>query len=103
MILSNATNATQLLIDFFCDITIRSDQWSILFLVSSFLSSGAYPPPMGGGVPPPWPPMMDNSKPWDYYSRREDKRDKDRERPRERTHEREREREHSPSAMGYTR
>ncbi|GLD66390.1 pre-mRNA 3'-end-processing factor FIP1-like isoform X5 [Lates japonicus] len=63
---------------------------------------GAYPPPMTGGVPPPWPPMMDNSKPWDYYSRRDDKRDKDRDRPRERTHEREREREHSPSAMSYT-
>lgn len=62
---------------------------------------GAYPPPLAGGVPPPWPPMVDNSKPWDYYSRREDKRDKERERPRERT--REREREHSPSTMGYTR
>ncbi|KAF7650755.1 hypothetical protein LDENG_00121010 [Lucifuga dentata] len=62
---------------------------------------GAYPPPIAGGVPPPWPPMMDNSKPWDYYSRRDDKREKDRERPRERTHEREREREHSPSAMSY--
>ncbi|XP_034449033.1 pre-mRNA 3'-end-processing factor FIP1 isoform X2 [Hippoglossus hippoglossus] len=63
---------------------------------------GAYPPPMTGGAPPPWPPMMDNSKPWDYYPRREEKREKDRERPRERTHEREREREHSPSAMSYT-
>ncbi|KAM4583897.1 pre-mRNA 3'-end-processing factor FIP1 isoform 2-T2 [Odontesthes bonariensis] len=63
---------------------------------------GAYPPPMAGGVPPPWPPMMDNTKSWDYYPRREDKREKDRERPRERTHEREREREHSPSAMSYT-
>lgn len=68
-----------------------------------FTFSGAYPPPMAGGVPPPWPPMMDNSKPWDYYSRRDDKREKERDRPRERTHEREREREHSPSAMGYTR
>uniref|UniRef100_A0A3P9P9N3 Pre-mRNA 3'-end-processing factor FIP1 n=1 Tax=Poecilia reticulata TaxID=8081 RepID=A0A3P9P9N3_POERE len=64
---------------------------------------GAYPPPLTGGVPPPWPPMVDNSKPWDYYSRREDKRDKERDRPRERTHEREREREHSPSTMSYTR
>ncbi|XP_032418258.1 pre-mRNA 3'-end-processing factor FIP1 isoform X2 [Xiphophorus hellerii] len=63
---------------------------------------GAYPPPLTGGVPPPWPPMVDNSKPWDYYSRREDKRDKERDRPRERTHEREREREHSPSTMSYT-
>ncbi|XP_056265490.1 pre-mRNA 3'-end-processing factor FIP1 isoform X2 [Pseudoliparis swirei] len=63
---------------------------------------GAYPPPMSGGVPPPWPPMMDNSKPWDYYARRDDKREKERERPRERTHEREREREHSPSAISYT-
>lgn len=61
---------------------------------------GAYPPPMAGGVPPPWPPLMDTSKPWDYYSRRDDKRDKERDRPRERVHERERE--HSPSAMGYT-
>uniref|UniRef100_A0A3Q3IBR7 Pre-mRNA 3'-end-processing factor FIP1 n=1 Tax=Monopterus albus TaxID=43700 RepID=A0A3Q3IBR7_MONAL len=64
---------------------------------SASLSSGAYPPPMAGGVPPPWPQMIDTSKPWDYYSRRDDKREKDRERPRERTHEREREREHSPS------
>ncbi|XP_014844125.1 PREDICTED: pre-mRNA 3'-end-processing factor FIP1-like isoform X1 [Poecilia mexicana] len=64
---------------------------------------GAYPPPLTGGVPPPWPPMVDNSKPWDYYPRREDKRDKERERPRERTHEREREREHSPSTMSYAR
>lgn len=61
---------------------------------------GAYPPPIAGGVPPPWPPMMDTSKPWDYYSRRDEKRDKDRDRPRERAHERDRE--HSPSAMGYT-
>ncbi|XP_004065764.1 pre-mRNA 3'-end-processing factor FIP1 isoform X1 [Oryzias latipes] len=63
---------------------------------------GAYPPPMGGGVPPPWPVMMDNTKPWDYYPRREDKREKERDRPRERTHDREREREHSPSAVNYT-
>lgn len=61
----------------------------------------AYPPPMAGGVPPPWPPMMDTAKPWEYYPRRDDKRDKERERPRERPHEREREREHSPSGMGY--
>ncbi|XP_033827018.1 pre-mRNA 3'-end-processing factor FIP1 isoform X3 [Periophthalmus magnuspinnatus] len=63
---------------------------------------GAYPPPMAGGVPPPWPPIMDNSKPWDYYPRRDEKRDKERDRPRERAHEREREREHSPSGMSYT-
>ncbi|XP_029913828.1 pre-mRNA 3'-end-processing factor FIP1 isoform X5 [Myripristis murdjan] len=62
---------------------------------------GAYPPPMAGGVLPPWPPMMDTSKSWDYYPRRDEKRDKDRERARERPHEREREREHSPSAMSY--
>ncbi|XP_051940239.1 pre-mRNA 3'-end-processing factor FIP1 isoform X1 [Hippocampus zosterae] len=67
---------------------------------------GAYPPPISGGVPTSWPPLMDNSKPWDYYSRRDDKREKERERPRERTHERERERErerdYSPSVIGYT-
>ncbi|KAK0135601.1 Pre-mRNA 3'-end-processing factor FIP1 [Merluccius polli] len=63
---------------------------------------GAYPPVMPGGVAPAWPPMMDNSKQWEYYPRREEKRDKERERPRERPHEREREREHSPSAMSYT-
>jgi len=76
---------------------------SCLFTSHFCIFPGAYPPPMAGGVPPPWPPMMDNTKSWDYYSRREDKREKDRERPRERTHEREREREHSPSAMSYTR
>ncbi|XP_056442060.1 pre-mRNA 3'-end-processing factor FIP1 isoform X2 [Gadus chalcogrammus] len=63
---------------------------------------GAYPPPMPGGPAPSWPPMMDNSKQWDFYPRREEKREKERERPRERPHEREREREHSPSAMSYT-
>lgn len=56
-----------------------------------------------------WPAMMDQSKQWDYYPRREKEREKERERerPRERAHERERERErereHSPSAMGYNR
>ncbi|XP_037111501.1 pre-mRNA 3'-end-processing factor FIP1 isoform X1 [Syngnathus acus] len=65
---------------------------------------GAYPPPLSGGVPTSWPPLMENAKPWDYYSRRDDKREKERERPRERTHERERERErdHSPAVIGYT-
>ncbi|XP_045071202.1 pre-mRNA 3'-end-processing factor FIP1-like [Coregonus clupeaformis] len=69
--------------------------------------TGGYPPPMPGAVSP-WPPMMDQSKQWDYYPpgpgpgpRLEDKREKGRERPRERPHEREREREHSPSAMAY--
>ncbi|XP_041960968.1 pre-mRNA 3'-end-processing factor FIP1 isoform X4 [Alosa sapidissima] len=67
---------------------------------------GGYPPPMPGAVAQ-WPTMMDNSKQWDYYPRREKEREKERERerPRERAHEREREREreHSPSAMGYNR
>ncbi|XP_072526735.1 pre-mRNA 3'-end-processing factor FIP1 isoform X3 [Salminus brasiliensis] len=65
---------------------------------------GSYPPP----IQPPvssWPGMMENSKQWDYYPRREKERDKERERerPRERAHdrEREREREHSPSSMAY--
>ncbi|KAK6324425.1 hypothetical protein J4Q44_G00037670 [Coregonus suidteri] len=69
--------------------------------------TGGYPPPMPGAVSP-WPPMMDQSKQWDYYPpgpgpgpRLEDKREKGRERPRERPHEREREREHSPYAMAY--
>ncbi|XP_017281334.1 pre-mRNA 3'-end-processing factor FIP1 isoform X1 [Kryptolebias marmoratus] len=62
---------------------------------------GAYPPPIPGSVPPPWAAIVDNAKPWEYYPRREDKRDKDRDRPRERPHERERDREHSPSAMNY--
>ena len=58
------------------------------------------------GAVAPWPPMMDQSKQWDYYPRREEKREKERERerPRERPHEREREtREHSPSAIVYNR
>lgn len=65
---------------------------------------GGYPPPMQPPVSN-WPGMMDNSKPWDYYPRRDKEREKERERerPRERAHEREREREreHSPSSMAY--
>lgn len=74
----------------------------------SCVLSGGYPPPMPGAVAS-WPAMMDQSKQWDYYPRREKEREKERERerPRERAHERERERErereHSPSAMGYNR
>uniref|UniRef100_A0A8B9KGF4 Pre-mRNA 3'-end-processing factor FIP1 n=1 Tax=Astyanax mexicanus TaxID=7994 RepID=A0A8B9KGF4_ASTMX len=69
------------------------------------LGISGYPPPP---IQPPvsnWPGMMDNSKQWDYYPRRDKERDKERERerPRERAHdrEREREREHSPSSMAY--
>ncbi|XP_036439491.1 pre-mRNA 3'-end-processing factor FIP1 isoform X3 [Colossoma macropomum] len=65
---------------------------------------GGYPPPLQGPVNS-WSGMMDNSKQWDYYPRREKERDKERERerPRERAHdrEREREREHSPASMAY--
>ncbi|KAK1792470.1 hypothetical protein P4O66_012401, partial [Electrophorus voltai] len=63
---------------------------------------GGYPPPMQGPVNN-WPTVMENAKPWDYYSRRDKEREKERERerPRERGHDREREREHSPSSMAY--
>ncbi|KAI4899674.1 hypothetical protein NFI96_025526 [Prochilodus magdalenae] len=65
---------------------------------------GGYPPPLQAPVNS-WSGMMDNSKQWEYYPRREKERDKERERerPRERAHEREREREreHSPSSMAY--
>ncbi|KAI5630471.1 pre-mRNA 3'-end-processing factor FIP1 [Silurus asotus] len=70
------------------------------------VSSGAYPPPMQGPVNN-WPGMIDNSKQWDYYPRREKEREKERERERtrerghEREREREREREHSPSTIAY--
>uniref|UniRef100_A0A4W4HP86 Pre-mRNA 3'-end-processing factor FIP1 n=1 Tax=Electrophorus electricus TaxID=8005 RepID=A0A4W4HP86_ELEEL len=65
-------------------------------------SPGGYPPPMQGPVNN-WPTVMENAKPWDYYSRRDKEREKERERerPRERGHDREREREHSPSSMAY--
>ncbi|MGH0127133.1 UNVERIFIED_CONTAM: hypothetical protein FKN15_030482 [Acipenser sinensis] len=80
------------------------------------------PPPNVGSAPPLIPPpsyphlagavaswsnIIDNSKQWEYYSRREKERDREkereRERPRERGHERERERErdHSPASMAY--
>lgn len=60
--------------------------------------TGGFPPPMQGAVNP-WPGMMDNSKPWDYYPRRDKEREKDRERdrPRERVHERD----HSPTSVAY--
>ncbi|XP_059017401.1 pre-mRNA 3'-end-processing factor FIP1 isoform X19 [Mustela lutreola] len=59
------------------------------------------------GSAPSWPSLVDTSKQWDYYSRREKdrdrdrdrdrERDRDRDRERERTRERERERDHSPT------
>ncbi|XP_030643810.1 pre-mRNA 3'-end-processing factor FIP1 isoform X2 [Chanos chanos] len=63
---------------------------------------GGYPPPMQGAVSS-WPTLLDSSKQWDYYPRREKEREKERERerPRDRTHERDRDREHSPSSMAY--
>ncbi|KAM9449398.1 pre-mRNA 3'-end-processing factor FIP1 isoform 3-T3 [Clarias gariepinus] len=65
---------------------------------------GGYPPPMQAPVNN-WPGMIDNSKQWDYYPRRDKEREKERERERtrERGHEREREREreHSPASMAY--
>ncbi|XP_047672003.1 pre-mRNA 3'-end-processing factor FIP1 isoform X3 [Tachysurus fulvidraco] len=65
---------------------------------------GAYPPPLQGPVNN-WPGMIDNTKQWDYYPRREKEREKERERERTRDRghdrEREREREHSPTSMAY--
>uniref|UniRef100_A0A8C1RAP9 Pre-mRNA 3'-end-processing factor FIP1 n=1 Tax=Cyprinus carpio TaxID=7962 RepID=A0A8C1RAP9_CYPCA len=60
--------------------------------------TGGFPPPMQGAVNP-WPGLMDNSKQWDYYPRRDKEREKERERerPRERGHERD----HSPSSVAY--
>ncbi|XP_074922554.1 pre-mRNA 3'-end-processing factor FIP1 isoform X7 [Chelonoidis abingdonii] len=62
------------------------------------------PPP---GSAPSWPSLVDTSKQWDYYARREKdrerererdrERDRDRDRERERTRERDRERDHSPT------
>ncbi|XP_074922556.1 pre-mRNA 3'-end-processing factor FIP1 isoform X9 [Chelonoidis abingdonii] len=56
---------------------------------------------------PSWPSLVDTSKQWDYYARREKdrerererdrERDRDRDRERERTRERDRERDHSPT------
>ncbi|XP_051561199.1 pre-mRNA 3'-end-processing factor FIP1-like isoform X4 [Myxocyprinus asiaticus] len=68
---------------------------------------GPYPFPTGGFPPPiqgamnPWPGMMDNSKQWDYYPRRDKERDKERDRDRQR--ERGHERDHSPSSVAYNR
>lgn len=65
------------------------------------------------GSAPSWPSLVDTSKQWDYYSRREKDRDRDRERDRERdrdrdrererTRERERERDHSPTPSVFNR
>uniref|UniRef100_A0A8D1XD05 Pre-mRNA 3'-end-processing factor FIP1 n=1 Tax=Sus scrofa TaxID=9823 RepID=A0A8D1XD05_PIG len=69
------------------------------------------PPPVAfphlPGSAPSWPSLVDTSKQWDYYARREKdrdrdrdrdrERDRDRDRERERTRERERERDHSPT------
>uniref|UniRef100_A0A8C5KJZ2 Pre-mRNA 3'-end-processing factor FIP1 n=1 Tax=Jaculus jaculus TaxID=51337 RepID=A0A8C5KJZ2_JACJA len=59
------------------------------------------------GSAPSWPSLVDTTKQWDYYARREKDRDRDRDRERdrdrdrdrerERTRERERERDHSPT------
>ncbi|XP_004849775.1 pre-mRNA 3'-end-processing factor FIP1 isoform X8 [Heterocephalus glaber] len=59
------------------------------------------------GSAPSWPSLVDTTKQWDYYPRREKdrdrdrdrdrERDRDRDRERERTRERERERDHSPT------
>ncbi|XP_014347666.1 pre-mRNA 3'-end-processing factor FIP1 isoform X2 [Latimeria chalumnae] len=60
------------------------------------------------GAAASWTSIMDSTKQWDYYSRREKERERererdrdrerDRERPRDREREREREREHSPTS-----
>uniref|UniRef100_A0A452HD44 Pre-mRNA 3'-end-processing factor FIP1 n=1 Tax=Gopherus agassizii TaxID=38772 RepID=A0A452HD44_9SAUR len=71
------------------------------------------PPPVTfphlAGSAPSWPSLVDTSKQWDYYARREKDRerererdrerdrDRDRDRERERTRERDRERDHSPT------
>ncbi|XP_068259627.1 pre-mRNA 3'-end-processing factor FIP1 isoform X5 [Nyctibius grandis] len=67
----------------------------------------------GGGSAPSWSSLMDTSKQWDYYARREKdrererersrdrdrdrERDRERDRDRERTRDRERDRDHSPT------
>ncbi|XP_054019411.1 pre-mRNA 3'-end-processing factor FIP1 isoform X1 [Dryobates pubescens] len=70
-------------------------------------SYGSVTFPHLAGSSPSWPSLMDTSKQWDYYARREKDRererersrdrDRDRERERERTRDRERERDHSPT------
>ncbi|XP_068961341.1 pre-mRNA 3'-end-processing factor FIP1 isoform X8 [Petaurus breviceps papuanus] len=69
------------------------------------------PPPVAfphlPGSAPSWPSLVDTTKQWDYYARRDKdrerererdrERDRDRDRERERTRERERERDHSPT------
>ncbi|XP_054238823.1 pre-mRNA 3'-end-processing factor FIP1 isoform X4 [Indicator indicator] len=70
-------------------------------------SYGSVTFPHLAGSAPSWPSLMDTSKQWDYYARREKDRererersrdrDRDRERDRERTRDRERERDHSPT------
>lgn len=81
----------------------------LLFLI--IFSSVAFPHLPGSA--PSWPSLVDTSKQWDYYARREKdrdrdrdrdrERDRDRDRERERTRERERERDHSPTPSVFNR
>ncbi|XP_069487759.1 pre-mRNA 3'-end-processing factor FIP1 isoform X3 [Ambystoma mexicanum] len=82
----------------------------------AFPYGGVSFPHLSGSVPP-WANMVDSSKQWDYYPRREKERerererdrerdrdrDRERERTRERDRERERDRDHSPGGGVYNR
>uniref|UniRef100_A0A7M4ET04 Pre-mRNA 3'-end-processing factor FIP1 n=1 Tax=Crocodylus porosus TaxID=8502 RepID=A0A7M4ET04_CROPO len=81
----------------------------LFFLILAFFSLVTFPHLAGSA--PSWPSLVETSKQWDYYARREKERerererdrerdrdrDRDRDRERDRTRERERDRDHSPT------
>lgn len=83
----------------------------LFFLIPASFSLVTFPHLAGSA--PSWSSLMDSSKQWDYYARREKDRerdrdrsrdrDRDRDRDRERTRDRERDRDHSPSSSAFNR
>jgi len=87
----------------------------LFFLIPASFSLVTFPHLAGSA--PSWSSLMDTSKQWDYYARREKDRererersrdrerdrDRDRDRERERTRDRERDRDHSPTPSVFNR
>lgn len=97
--------------------SIRVFIWFLIlfFLILASFSLVTFPHLAGSA--PSWSSLMDTSKQWDYYARREKDRERerersrdrdrdrerDRDRDRERTRDRERDRDHSPTPSVFNR